>query len=82
MAGKPSEKLTDTANEYISLDASIVLDNILDRQFDESEWQEGLDFVSRYCAMYVGFRNVGIEEESCVELVKTVIEKELYRESE
>ena len=82
MAKKPSEKLTDTHNEYISLDDSVILDNILDRQFDEDEWQDGLDFVSRYCSMYVGFRNVGIEEESCVDLVKTIIEKELSRESE
>lgn len=82
MAGKPSEELTDTHNEYISLDDSIVLDNIFDRQFDEDEWQDGLDFISRYCAMYVGFRNVGIDEESCVDLVKKVIEKELCGESE
>lgn len=82
MAIKPSEVLVDTHNEYISLDDCIILDNILDRQLDENEWQCGLDFVSRYCAMYVGFRNVGIDEESCVDLVKTIIEKELDGESE
>lgn len=69
-------------DEYIDLSTSFALDNVCENKFNEESWKCGVKFASRYAAMYVSFRNCGIDEDSCVDLVKLVIEKELCRESE
>lgn len=60
-------------DEYVDLSTSFELDNICKNEFTEVEWNCGIDIASRYAAMYVAFRNCDISEDSCIELVKEII---------
>ena len=66
---KANNKELDSKEVFIEISNSMLLDNIVNEKFNTKKFQEGVDFISRYCGMIVGLLNVGLSEEQVKEII-------------
>ena len=74
---KANNKELDSKEVFIEISNSMLLDNIVNEKFNTKKFQDGIDFISRYCGMIVGLLNVGLSEEQAKEIIIEIIDEQL-----
>ena len=74
---KANSKELDSKEVFVEISNSMLLDNIVNQKFNTKKFQDGIDFISRYCGMIVGLLNVGLSEEQAKEIIIEIIGEQL-----